>query len=60
MERVAREVKRRVNLACDVELLPQREFTEPLMRVNTQPAAFYAKGWDETIAWDEYAESLIN
>ena len=31
--------------------------TEPVMRVNTDPAWCYAPGWDEAAAWDGYAEA---
>jgi hypothetical protein len=42
-----------------VTLLRQTRFPEPEMRVNTDPAARYAGGWDEEAAWGEYAGSLI-
>lgn len=55
VERVAREMGRRIGWRCAVTLLPQTQFPEPIMRVNTDPAARYANGWDECAAWDEYA-----
>lgn len=60
VERVAREVSRRVGLSCAVKLLPQTKFPEPVMRVNTDPAANYVSGWDEAAAWDEYAERFAS
>jgi len=54
VERVAREIGRRTGQRCAVTLLRQSQFPEPMMRVNTDPAARYAGGWDEEAAWDEY------
>lgn len=55
VERVAREIGRRTGRRCAVTLLPQTQFPEPIMRLNTDPAARYANGWDEGAAWDDYA-----
>lgn len=59
VERVAREIGRRSGLRCAVTLLPQTQFPEPMMRVNTDPAARYAGDWDEEAAWDEYAGRFL-
>jgi UDP-glucose 4-epimerase len=59
VERAAREIGRRTGRRCAVTLLPQTQFPEPLMRVNTDPAARYAAGWDEEAAWDEYASAFV-
>jgi UDP-glucose 4-epimerase len=56
VERMAREIGRRLGRQCTVRLLEQTEFLEPVMRVNTDPANRYAAGWDEDAAWDNYAE----
>lgn len=58
IERVAREMRQRTGRACGVSLLPQTEFPEPVMRVNTQPAWLLAPEWDEQTAWDEYAHQF--
>lgn len=58
IERMAREIGRRIGRDCRVALLRQTEFSEPVMRVNTDPAACYAEGWDEAAAWDEYARQF--
>jgi hypothetical protein len=54
--RFAQELRPRLRLPCELELLEQREFTEPRMRVNTDPLDAVALGWDETGAWDELAD----
>lgn len=55
-KRFAAEMARRLDLKCDVTLGTQTEFSEPLMRINTQPAAQAIAGWDEAAAWDRLAE----
>jgi hypothetical protein len=45
-------------LACEVKLLRQQEFSEPLIRVNTDSAVQYVEAWDEGAAWDAYAASI--
>lgn len=55
-QRFAREIRSRLGLACTLELVEQTEFSEPLMRVNTQPAAVYVPQWNEQQAWDGLAE----
>jgi nucleoside-diphosphate-sugar epimerase len=58
VERLAREVGCRIRRDCRVQLLRQTEFSEPLVRVNTDPAAIMIEGWDESAAWNEYAEQF--
>jgi UDP-glucose 4-epimerase len=53
--RVATQMRPRFGLACEVDLKVQREFTEPRIRVNTDPAALLAPDWNEEQAWDEFA-----
>ena len=40
---------------CRLDLATQTEFSEPMMRINTESAARYVGGWDEQAAWDEAA-----
>ena len=54
--RVAREVKARTGWACEVDLARQEDFSEPLMRVNHEPAAQVFPGWNECAAWDAFVE----
>jgi nucleoside-diphosphate-sugar epimerase len=53
-QRVAREVKARTGWACELNLMKQVEFNEPLNRSNTEPAAARELKWNEAVAWDEF------
>jgi UDP-glucose 4-epimerase len=53
--RLAREMGPRLGLPCPVELKKQVDFTEPRIRINTDPSDADALGWDESAAWDELA-----
>ena len=54
-ERVAREVKARLGWACELKLARQEDFSEPLERVNTNPVAPLFPAWNESAAWDDFA-----
>jgi nucleoside-diphosphate-sugar epimerase len=54
--RFAGEMKTRLGLACEVELKHQTEFTEPRVRINTEPADALVPDWNERKAWDQLAE----
>ncbi len=51
-ERVARETRARSGLDCGLELPEQTDFSEPLVRVNTDPVLPPAA--EETAIWDAY------
>ncbi len=53
--RYAREVAPRLGLEGGVNLLAQTDFSEPLVRTNTQPAIGAHYGWSESAAWDAIA-----
>jgi UDP-glucose 4-epimerase len=53
--RLAQEMRPRLGLPCPVELKKQVDFTEPRVRINTDPADPDILGWDESAAWDELA-----
>ena len=55
-ERFAAAMRPRLKLACGLELGVQTDFSEPLMRVNTNSAEHYVGDWDETAAWDEVGD----
>ncbi len=55
-QRVAREVKSRLGWNCELKLAKQEDFSEPLNRHNTEPAAPLAPGWNESKAWDAFAQ----
>jgi hypothetical protein len=42
-------------MECGVSLGEQKEFAEPLMRVNTQSIGLTDEEWREAQAWDELA-----
>jgi UDP-glucose 4-epimerase len=54
--RFARNMRARLGLPCQLELKRQTEFSEPRVRINTDPVDGERLGWDETRAWDELAE----
>ncbi|NWJ27278.1 NAD(P)-dependent oxidoreductase [Rhizobium sp. RM] len=56
-QRFANSMRDRLQLDCALELGVQNDFSEPLMRVNTQSAAHYVGAWDENSAWRELADS---
>jgi hypothetical protein len=37
-----------------LELARQEDFSEPLRRVNTEPAAPLVPGWNESAAWGAF------
>ena len=53
-QRVAREVQARTKWKCELKLAKQEDFSEPLNRVNTRPAAALVPKWNETKAWDGF------
>lgn len=55
-QRVAREVRTRTGWACGLKLARQQDFSEPLKRINTEPAVKLAPDWDESKAWDSFVE----
>ncbi len=55
-EKFATEMRKRLGLECNFILNKQTEYTEPAMRVNTEPARILIPDWDEEKAWDNLAE----
>ena len=53
-ERFAREIGPRTGLECRVIHAGQTEFSEPLVRINTDLTQ--VPGWSETAAWDAIAD----
>jgi UDP-glucose 4-epimerase len=51
--RVAREVRARTGLICELEMARQHDFPEPMVRVNTDSVEPDRVGWSERLAWDE-------
>jgi nucleoside-diphosphate-sugar epimerase len=54
--RFAREMRRRLPLECALRNDDQVDFSEPLMRVNTEPAWRIVPDWNEQASWDAIAE----
>lgn len=57
--RLASEMRGRLDLKCEVALKAQSDFSEPLVRINTDVADVKALNWSETKAWDEFASFYI-
>ena len=55
-QRFATEMSSRLGVACPVTLLQQEEFTEPMIRINTDRVDGAEFGWSEAAAWDAEAE----
>jgi nucleoside-diphosphate-sugar epimerase len=54
--RFAAEMRKRLNIPCEVDLQHQTEFPEPQVRINTDLLNDLPLNWDETQAWDELAD----
>lgn len=59
-ERMAREVRARTGLACQLSCQPQTEFTEPKTRINMDDARAYIPDWNEAAAWDGVVDSFFS
>jgi UDP-glucose 4-epimerase len=55
-QRVAREVRARTGWACELSLALQQDFSEPMRRINLNPAANQIPGWKESAGWDAFVE----
>jgi len=53
--RVAAEMRKRLGLACEVDLKKQDAFPEPRVRINTDALDATELRWDEAGAWDAMA-----
>ncbi len=54
--RLAREMKTRLGWTCELKLAQQEDFSEPMHRTNTDSAVLDAPEWDESKAWDAFAD----
>lgn len=54
--RFAREIGKRLKLETVLELTDQIDFSEPLIRINTDVNALPERDWDEHAAWNELAD----
>ncbi|BAM02556.1 NAD-dependent epimerase/dehydratase family protein [Phycisphaera mikurensis] len=58
-QRYAREMSGRLGKPCVLNLADQTAFSEPRIRVNTDPLDEAALGFDEAAAWDEAAADYL-
>ena len=54
--RFAEEMSSRLGIVCPIVLGQQQDFTEPMVRINTDRIDGSAFGWSEASAWDAEAE----
>lgn len=54
--RLSAEMRKRLDLACELNLATQTDFAEPMIRINTEPATGIVPGWSQQDAWDGFAE----
>jgi nucleoside-diphosphate-sugar epimerase len=54
--RVAREMKDRLGLKCELVINVQTDFSEPYVRINTDEVDVNVLNWHEKNAWDEFAD----
>ncbi|MGX4770512.1 NAD-dependent epimerase/dehydratase family protein [Bradyrhizobium guangdongense] len=59
-ERFARAMEPRLGISCPLKLIEQTEFTEPMVRINTNRVDGATFGWDEAAAWDAEADFYRN
>ncbi|MCA9779781.1 MAG: NAD(P)-dependent oxidoreductase [Candidatus Eremiobacteraeota bacterium] len=55
-ERVAAEFRARTSWDCRLEPTEQSDFSQPLIRVNSQPSQIRQPDWDEKRFWDDMVE----
>jgi len=54
--RLAGEMRERLGLKCELEIKVQSDFSEPLIRTNTDVVDARTLDWSEQSAWDEMAD----
>lgn len=54
-ERMASQIRRRVGLDCRLALTQQVDFSEPMVRLNSETPDHAALDWEEARAWDAVA-----
>lgn len=53
--RFSAEMQQRLDMPCPFEIREQQDFSEPLIRINTDPLDWAKLGWNEKEFWDELA-----
>jgi hypothetical protein len=57
-QRFAREIGTRLDIATPLDLLEQREWDEPAVRLNVDQLDTESLAWDEDAAWDGLARGM--
>ena len=55
-ERVAREIRTRTALKCELAFADQTDFPEPQIRINTDVVDMAKLAWSESAAWDAFVQ----
>ena len=55
-ERVAREFRERTKWECGLVSTEQSDFSQPLVRINSESAGYRHPAWDESGFWDQLVE----
>ncbi len=62
-ERFGREMTARLSMPCPVKIGVQTDFSEPMVRINTDPLDIKSLVWNESEAWDSiaayYSETVL-
>jgi hypothetical protein len=58
-KRFAEEIKKRSDLACELDLAVQKEFSEPKVRINIDLAENYVENWNEKETWDKLVKYYL-
>ncbi|MEM1282406.1 MAG: NAD(P)-dependent oxidoreductase [Chlamydiota bacterium] len=56
----AENMRKRLSLPCEFQIMEQNDFSEPIERVNTETLDANAYEWNEEKAWDEIADYYSN
>ena len=54
--RLALQIRQRLNWKCEFKLNIQTEYPEPRVRINADSTESGSFNWNETTAWDEFAD----
>jgi nucleoside-diphosphate-sugar epimerase len=58
--RFAKEMEKRLNIACPIDCKIQEQFPEPRIRINTDLLTEQGMNWSETEAWDALAHYYLS
>ena len=58
-KRFSNEMQKRLNIACDFEIHPQKDFLEPLIRTNSDQLNYRDLKWNEKTTWDALANYYL-